>query len=120
MFFLLTKYKCFTLDGSKVAAFGRDQLMSVWEVESQTCLHLVPTYEELERALVLDQAVVEQVIGGEFSKDKFCLAAGEKGQVNDLFIVQQILMPCLPPGVLTIRFFVGSALECNSRHRGQR
>lgn len=77
-------------DGSKVAAFGRDQLMSVWEVESQTCLHLVPTYEELERALVLDQAIVEQVIEGEFSKDRFCLAAGEKGQVRLWNVTQGI------------------------------
>ena len=66
-----------------MAAFGRDQLMSVWEVETQSCLHLVPTYEEMERALVLDQSIAIQVVKeGKAAKDRFCLAAGEKGQVH--------------------------------------
>ena len=55
--------------------------MSVWEVDSQSCLHLVPTYEEMEHALVLDPFITKLVVGSKHVKDNFCLAAGEKGQV---------------------------------------
>lgn len=69
-------------DGAKLAAFGRDQLMSVWEVETQSCLHLVPTYEEMERALILDRSIAKKAVEGKHAKDRFCMAAGEKGQVT--------------------------------------